>query len=178
MKSVCIFCGSSNGANPKFLEVAKELGQLLVRENLELIYGGASIGIMTMLADTVLEAGGVVRGVIPEFMVEHEVAHHGITELHIVNNMHERKQKMQELGDALIALPGGLGTLEEIFEMLTWSQLKLHAKPCGFLNVEGYYDKLLDFLEHMDASQFLPPNRRATIYHDTHPHALLQKLRR
>ncbi len=153
---VCVFCGSSSGKDPVYLAVAEKLGEFIAGNNLELVYGGASIGVMGRIADTVLDGGGKVTGVIPE-LLQGEVAHAGLSELHITKTMHERKAMMFEMSDAFIAMPGGLGTLEEIFEVLTWAQLGYHSKPCGLLNVAGYYDKMIEFLEHSVREKFVRP---------------------
>lgn len=148
MRRICVFCGSSGGRNPSYRESAATLGKALVKRGLELVYGGGNIGLMGIVADAVMEAGGHVIGVIPEALAAKEVAHLQLPDLRIVASMHERKSIMADLADAFIALPGGMGTLEELCEILTWSQLGMHDKPCGVLNVEGYYDRFLDFLDH------------------------------
>jgi uncharacterized protein (TIGR00730 family) len=155
MKSICVFCGSSPGGNPVYQEAAWKVGRMLVREGITLVYGGGNVGLMGELANAVLEGGGKVIGVIPQALLERELAHHGVTELKIVRSMHERKALMAELSDAFIALPGGFGTLEELFEILTWAQLGLHEKPCGILNAAGYYSPLRTFISHMVSEQFL-----------------------
>ena len=139
MNSICVFCGSSSGANGIYEESARATGKALVRAGLRLVYGGGRVGLMGVLADEVLAAGGQVTGVMPRALVEREIAHRGVTDLRVVETMHERKELMADLADAFIALPGGAGTLEEIFEQWTWSQLGIHAKPCGFINVNGYF---------------------------------------
>ena len=146
-RSICVFAGSSPGNDPALLEAASDLGRALVSRGYGLVYGGATIGLMGRVADTVLAAGGRAIGVIPDFLVAKEIAHRGLTELKITTSMHERKDVMASLSDGFIALPGGFGTLEEYFEVITWAQLGLHAKPCGLLNVNGYYDSLLRFLD-------------------------------
>lgn len=148
MKRVCVFAGSSAGRNPLYLDAAKELGRVLASRHIGLVYGGARVGLMGAAADAALAGGGEVVGVIPRALVDREIAHAGLTELRIVGSMHERKAMMEELSDAFIAMPGGWGTLDEMFEILTWAQLGLHRKPCGFLNVYGYFDRLLAFLDH------------------------------
>ena len=155
MKKICVYCGSNPGLNPRFREAAIELGNELVARDLGLVYGGASVGIMGVIADTVLAGGGEVTGVIPLALNEKEIAHPGLTKLHVVASMHERKALMAELADGFIALPGGWGTIEEIFEVLTWAQLGFHQKPCGLLNEQGYYDHLFAFLEHAIEQQFV-----------------------
>ena len=144
MKNIVVYCGSKTGTEPIFIDGAKALGKKICELNVNLIYGGAKIGLMGCIADTVLESGGKVIGVIPKFLSSKEVAHDQITEIILVDTMHERKSKLFELGDAFIAMPGGFGTLEELFEMLTWAQLGLHQKPIGILNINGYYDHLIE----------------------------------
>ncbi len=148
MKRICIFAGSSAGVRPEYSATAADLGTVMASRGIELVYGGARVGLMGAVADAVLAGGGRVTGVIPKALVEKEVAHNGLTDLHIVTSMHERKALMADLSDAFIALPGGWGTLDEMFEILTWAQLGLHRKPCGLLNVLGYFDRLLSFLDH------------------------------
>jgi uncharacterized protein (TIGR00730 family) len=148
MKRVCVFAGSSAGSQPEYLTAAEDLGRVLAAREIGLVYGGARVGLMGALADAVLAGSGQVTGVIPRAMVEKEVAHDGLTDLRVVTTMHERKALMVELADGFIALPGGWGTLDELFEILTWAQLGIHRKPCGVLNVLGYFDQLLAFLEH------------------------------
>lgn len=160
IKSICVYCGSRPGRLETYAEAATALAEALVKRNIRLIYGGASIGIMSMVADTVLQLGGEVVGVIPEALLGKEVAHTGLTELHVTHSMHERKTMMADLADGFIALPGGIGTLEEMFEIWTWAQLGFHHKPCGMLNVSGYYDKLNAFLDHMLSEQFVEPHQR------------------
>lgn len=147
MKSLCIFCGARPGNNPIYTEVAISFAKLLAEKNIDLIFGGGKVGLMGILADTVLENGGKVQGVIPEGLMTEEVAHPGLTQLHIVDTMHLRKELMYNLSDGFVAMPGGFGTLDEFFEILTWSQLGLHKKPIGFLNVNGYFDHLLRHFE-------------------------------
>lgn len=146
MNSICVFCGSSLGNDPIYQQMAQATGQEIAAQGKTLVYGGGRSGLMGVVADSALQAGGRVIGVIPNALVDRELAHTGLTELHIVNNMHERKTKMVELSDAFVALPGGAGTLEEIFEQWTWSQLGIHQKPCAFLNVDGFYDDLIKML--------------------------------
>jgi uncharacterized protein (TIGR00730 family) len=147
MKSIAIFCGSALGADPIYLKMAQLVGQTLAQHQIALVYGGGRSGLMGMVADSALQAGGKVIGVIPKQLVDRELAHPDLTELHIVENMHERKTQMSELADGFIAIPGGAGTLEEIFEQWTWAQLGIHQKPCAFLNVDGFYDDLLKFIQ-------------------------------
>lgn len=174
MRRVCVFCGSSRLASRDFQFAARKMGQEIAGKKLQLVYGGANIGLMHQVAEGALEEGGHVIGVIPERMVGREIAHSGLTELIVVRSMHERKMRMAELSDAFIALPGGLGTLEEIFEAITWAQLRLHAKPCGFLNVSGYFDKLMEFLDHCVKEGFIRAEHRAMIAQDEDPRRLLK----
>ena len=177
LKSLCVYCGSSPGLHVSYLEAAKAFGHLIAAEGITLIYGGGNVGLMGALADSALHAGGKVIGVIPERMVAWEVAHHGLTELHRVGSMHERKLKMAELADAFVALPGGVGTLEEIFEVLTWTQLGIHSKPCAFLDVEQYYAGLFRFLDHMAEQRFIKKEHLASVLRGDDPRELLIKLR-
>ena len=173
MKSIAVFCGSSNGASEVYRDSAIQLGKELVKRGITLVYGGASVGIMGTIADTVLAEGGNVVGVMPAFLHEREIAHKQLTELFIVDTMHERKNKMIELSDGFIALPGGPGTMEEFFEVLTWSQIGLHQKPCGILNINHYYDLLLSFFDHMTEEQFLKDAYRSKVLAEADPVALL-----
>lgn len=163
MKRLCVFCGSSPGADPRYGEAADAVGRILAERGLGLVYGGGNVGLMGRVADAALAAGGEVIGVIPNALVSKEVAHEGLTRLDVVGSMHERKARMAELSDAFVALPGGVGTLEEMFEILTWSQLGLHAKPCGLLDVAGYFRPLLAFLDHAVAERFLKEKHRALL---------------
>lgn len=172
---ICVFCGSNTGLNPVYVETARSLGRLFAREGIALVYGGGSVGLMGELADSVLTAGGQVIGVIPHALWAREVGHHGLTDLRIVDTMHERKAMMADLADGFIALPGGLGTLEEIFEIWTWAQLGLHAKPVGFLDVNGYFAPLLQFLNRAVREKFLRDEHRAIAMIDTDPEALLER---
>ncbi len=160
MKSICVFCGSSMGGRPEYETAAFELGESLAGNGRTLVYGGAHVGLMGVVADGALSAGGQVIGVLPEALAEKELAHEGLTQLHRVGSMHERKAMMAELSDGFIALPGGAGTLEEIFEIWTWGQLGYHQKPCGLLNVAGYYDALLRFLDFQVAEKFVKQGMR------------------
>src|ERR1700730_3012720 len=160
VRTVCVFCGSSPGRRPEYLDVATEVAHALVARNLRIVYGGAHLGAMGALADAALADGGEVIGVIPADLVRAEVAHRDLTDLRVVGSMHERKALMARLADGFVALPGGLGTLEELAEAITWSQLGLHAKPTGLLNVLGYYDSLLRFLDHAEAERFVRPEHR------------------
>ncbi|NBV75614.1 MAG: TIGR00730 family Rossman fold protein [Methylococcaceae bacterium] len=176
IKSLCVYCGSSPGRQPIYLETAQLLADALVSREIQLIYGGASIGIMGSLADGVLQRGGRVIGVIPQALAHQEVMHSGLSELHITHSMHERKLKMAELADGFIALPGGIGTLEELFEIWTWSQLRFHQKPIALLNIAGYYDPLLSFLDHIQTEQFFKPQHRALLNVDTDIERLLNTM--
>lgn len=176
MKKVCVYCGSNSGKQAEYAENACGLARELVKRDITLVYGGASVGIMGKLADTVLELGGNVIGVIPQALVEREVSHHGLTELHVVNSMHERKSMMAEIADGFIALPGGLGTLEEIFEVMTWSNLGFHQKPMALLNTQHYYDHLSSFLDHAVDQQFINANQRDLLYIEESPITLLNRM--
>jgi uncharacterized protein (TIGR00730 family) len=168
MRRICIFCGSSTGNRPEYREAAEELGSLLARRNIGVVYGGGDVGLMGALANSVLKAKGEVVGVIPEHLMRREIGHHALTKLHVVHSMHERKAMMADLSDAFIALPGGFGTLEEFCEVLTWAQLGLHAKPCGILNVLEYYSPLLAMFDHAVQERFLKPeNRRLVLARDS-----------
>lgn len=168
MQRICVYCGSNSGGRPIYVEAARDLADVLVRHDFELVYGGADKGIMGVLADAVLEQGGKVHGVIPKMLCEKELAHQNLTELHVVGSMHERKTMMAALSDGFIAMPGGYGTLEEIIEIITWGQLKFHEKPCGLLNVGGYFDHLLAYFNHATAEGFLRvENRRMLLRDDT-----------
>ena len=155
MKSICVFCGSHNGTREAYRVETARLGRTLAERNLCLIYGGASVGLMGAVADAVINAGGRAVGVIPQSLIDMEIAHTGLADLHVVASMHERKALMAQLSDAFIALPGGIGTLEELFEIMTFAQLQIHRKPCGLLNIEGYYDKLIDFLNNAETQGFV-----------------------
>lgn len=176
MKKICVYCGSNSGKRPEYLEATDALAKELVGRDIGLVYGGASVGIMGRLADTVLAAGGEVIGVIPQMLVDKEVAHGGLSELKIVKSMHERKMMMASLSDGFIALPGGLGTLEELFEIMTWALLGLHQKPCALLNVANYYDQLLGFLEHAVDEQFIKQVHRSMLIADERPEVLLERM--
>jgi uncharacterized protein (TIGR00730 family) len=163
MKRICVFCGSSQGSRPEYRVAAEEMGAELVRRNIGLVYGGTSVGLMGVLAGAVLKAGGEAVGVIPENLMAREVGHKGLIKLHVVRSMHERKALMADLSDAFIAMPGGYGTLEEFCEVVTWSQLGLHAKPCGVLNVLGYYSSLLAMFDHAVEERFLKTENRGLV---------------
>jgi uncharacterized protein (TIGR00730 family) len=175
VKRICVYCGSSSGAKPEYTRAAVELGGLLVKNNIELVYGGADRGLMGAVAGAVLSGGGAVTGVIPRSFAA-RVAHQGLTKLHVVDSMHARKQLLFDLSDGFIVLPGGLGTLEEMFEQLTWSQIGLHSKPCGILNVCGYFDRLLGFLDYSVTEQFVHQAHRDMILVEESPQNLLDKI--
>lgn len=163
MRSLCIYCGSSSGDDPAYVAAARSVGAELARRGIEVIYGGAHVGLMGQVADAALAAGGRVIGVIPQQLVRKELAHRQLTALHITSSMHARKAKMAELAEGFLALPGGVGTLEEIFEIWTWAQLGLHGKPVGLLNVGGYFDHLVRFVDHATASGFVRPEQRGML---------------
>ena len=173
MKRICVYCGSSTGKRPEYIGLARVLGGELVRRKIGLVYGGASVGIMGEIADTVLAEGGEAIGVIPKALVDKEVAHNNLTELKVVSSMHERKEVMASISDGFIALPGGLGTLEEVFEVLTWAQLGFHKKPCALLNVGGYYNHLSKFLNHAVEEGFIKGIHRNMLLVGDHPEVLL-----
>jgi len=175
MKRICVFCGSSPGARPEYLEAAKQLGHALASRDVGLVYGGAKVGMMGRVAQSVLEKGGEVIGVIPKGLVEKEVAFTGLADLRVVGSMHERKALMADLSDGFIAMPGGLGTIEEFFEVVTWAQLGIHPKPCGLLNVAQYYNRLMGFLDHTVEERFVEAEHRSMIVVDEDPERLLQK---
>jgi uncharacterized protein (TIGR00730 family) len=175
VKQICVFCGSSPGEGQDYIKAARSMGQALAKRDITLVYGGASVGMMGQLAKACLDAGGEVIGVIPRKLVEMEVAFTQLAQLHVVESMHERKAKMAEMADGFIALPGGLGTIEEFFEVLTWAQLGMHRKPCGLLNTCRYYDKLIDFLDQAVEQQFVEPVHREMIQIDESPDGLLKK---
>ncbi|HWW00299.1 MAG TPA: TIGR00730 family Rossman fold protein [Candidatus Acidoferrum sp.] len=177
LKSLCVYCGSSPGLRPSYIETADAFGRLLATEGITLVYGGGNVGLMGALADSALAAGGRVIGVIPKRLVARELAHDGLTELHRVESMHERKLKMAELSDAFVALPGGVGTLEEIFEVATWTQLGIQSKPCAFLDVDGYYAPLFQFLEHMSEQRFIKKEHLVSLIRTPDPAELLSRLR-
>lgn len=176
MKRVCVFCGSNGGARPEFGEAALALGGLLAGRGLGLVYGGGNVGLMGLVADGALAAGGEVIGVIPERLKEKELAHRGATEMHVVDSLSERKQLMADLADGFVSLPGGMGTLDEMFEMLIWNQLSIHAKPCGLLNVAGYYNALLDFLQTAADQKFVSPEHHALLLTESDPNRLLDRM--
>jgi uncharacterized protein (TIGR00730 family) len=176
VNSLCVFCGSQAGASPAYAEAATVVGRALAGRGWTLVYGGGRVGLMGTVADAALAAGGRVIGVIPAALAHREVAHQRVTELEVVGSMHERKARMAELADGFLALPGGIGTLEEWFEAWTWSQLGIHPKPCGLLNVAGYYDPLLAFLDRMTSERFLSPGHRALAVVDEETERLLDRL--
>jgi uncharacterized protein (TIGR00730 family) len=177
LNRVCVFCGTNAGARPAYGVAARELGRVLAEQNIELVYGGASVGIMGELADSVQEHGGHVTGIIPQQLMEKEAAHTGIRDLIVVASMHQRKSQMADMSDGFIALPGGIGTLEGFFEILTWGQLGIHAKPSGILNIEGYFDGLTGFLDHAVQEGFFTQDHRDAILVESTPGNLLDRMR-
>jgi uncharacterized protein (TIGR00730 family) len=175
-KRICVFCGSSRGTRPGYTAAATSLARHLASRNIGIVYGGGRVGLMGALADAALEAGGHVIGVIPQSLADKELAHTGLSDLRVVGSMHERKALMADLADAFIALPGGYGTFEEFCEVLTWTQLGLHRKPCGILNVEGYYDALLTLFDHAVAEQFVSPAHRQMVLSDADPESLVRSM--
>jgi len=175
MKALCVYCGSSSGNLPLYADGARGMAEALVERNLGLVYGGGKVGLMGTIADEVLRLGGQVTGVIPTALLEMEVGHRGLTQLHVVANMHERKALMAELSDGFIAMPGGIGTLEELFEVTTWAQLHLHDKPIGILNIGGYYDALLKFVQQMSNQGFLKPRHASLMMVESDAHQLLDR---
>lgn len=173
IRSVCIFCGSSDGFAPVYLDSAQAFAREAVARGIRIVYGGSNVGLMRAVANAALDAGGEVVGVIPRSLVEREIAHTGLTQLRVVDSMHDRKAVMAELADAFVALPGGLGTLEELFEIWTWGMLGLHTKPYGVLNVDGYYTPLIQFLDHAVAQGFVRPAQRAELRVHEDPRTLL-----
>ena len=176
MRRVCVFCGSKHGHRPEYTEAARAMGTTLAAAGIDLVYGGGKVGLMGEVADAVLDAGGDVIGVLPEHMSDREIAHYGLTDLRIVGSMHERKALMYELSDGFVALPGGLGTLEELFEITTWSQLGLHAKPTGLLDVDGFYAPLVGFLDRLVTEGFVSDRHRRLLRVAAEPAALLERL--
>jgi uncharacterized protein (TIGR00730 family) len=175
IRRLAVFCGSNPGARPEYVEGARALGRLLCQRRVGVVYGGSSVGLMAALAETVLEEGGDIIGVIPKMLVEREVAHRALSDLRIVDSMHERKALMAELSDGFVALPGGIGTLEEFFEIWTWAQLGVHDKPCGLLNIAGYFDPLLEFLDRAVAEKFVRDVHRSMVIVEREPQALLRR---
>jgi len=178
MQRVCVFCGSRTGGRTSYAESARAMGAALARRGLALVYGGGSVGLMGAMADAALAAGGEVIGVIPGALDAREVGHHGITRLEVVPSMHARKARMAELADAFVALPGGIGTLEELAEILTWAALGMHAKPVGLLDVDGYFDRLVGFLDHAEAEGFMGPEQRSFLVSAATPDGLLERFER
>jgi len=176
MKRLAVYCGSSLGVDPTYREKAIKLGEMMVKENCGLVYGGGAIGIMGAIADSVLKHGGSASGVIPKFLDQIEITHNGLTELYVSENMPERKNKMYELADGFVALPGGIGTLEELFEVYTWRQLKIHDKPIGILNINGYYDHLIAHINHMVSEGFLQKKHTELIFVRNEPRELLNEM--
>jgi uncharacterized protein (TIGR00730 family) len=176
MRRVCVYAGSSFGADPAYADAARALADALAARGIGLVYGGGKVGLMGVIADAMLAAGGEAIGVMPQTLIDREIGHDGITELRVVGSMHERKAQMAELADAFVALPGGIGTLEELIEVYTWSQLGMHRKASGLLNVRGYYDHLAAFLDHAVAQGFLPAQHRALLVSAADPHELLNRL--
>ena len=177
MKKITVFCGSNSGFRTEYAEAARNLARLFVNQNIRLVYGGGNVGLMGIIADEVMRAGGEVIGIIPDSLDKKEVGHRAITELRVVGSMHERKAQMAELADGFIAMPGGIGTFEEFFEILTWAQLGFHEKPCAVLNIAGYYDGLLTLCDNAVSEGFLRPAHRQLILEDSNPEILLEKMR-
>ncbi len=176
LTSVCVFCGANPGARPIYAAAARRLGEVLAARGIALVYGGTSVGLMGVLADAALAGGGIVHGVLPEVLVAREIAHPGLTDLRLVGSMHERKAEMAARAGAFVSLPGGFGTLDELFEMLTWSQLGLHHKPSALLDVDGYFAPLVAFLDHATAEGLLRPEHRAMLFVESDPERLVEKL--
>ncbi|WEJ71677.1 MULTISPECIES: TIGR00730 family Rossman fold protein [unclassified Pseudomonas] len=176
LRSICVFCGASPGATPIYQEAAEALGRHLAERGIRLVYGGGAVGLMGMVADAALAAGGEVIGIIPQSLKEAEIGHKGLTRLEVVDGMHARKARMAELSDAFIALPGGLGTLEELFEVWTWGQLGYHGKPLGLLEVNGFYEPLLTFLDHLVQERFVRPQHREMLQRASSPAELIDAL--
>ncbi len=176
IKSICVFCGSSAGSREEYTVKARDLGLLLVEKGITLVYGGSNVGIMHVIADTMMQAGGKVIGVMPHNLIEREVAHKAITEFHVVETMAERKAVMDTLSDAFIAMPGGIGTLDELFEVMSWNQLELITKPVALFNVLGYYDQLISFLDHSVDQRFVKPEHRINLIAESDENILLEKI--
>ncbi|MDO8306149.1 TIGR00730 family Rossman fold protein [Herminiimonas sp.] len=176
MKSLCVYCGSSFGIKPVYADAARALAREMVGQDITLVYGGGNVGLMGVIANEVLRLGGEATGVIPQALLDKEVGHSQLTHLHVVRDMHERKAMMAQLSDGFIAMPGGIGTLEELFEVLTWSQLGFHEKPIGVLNVDGFYDGLISFVHNLVTQGFLKPNQATLMMHETSPAGLLHRL--
>jgi uncharacterized protein (TIGR00730 family) len=177
VKRICVFCGSSPGARPEYADAAREMGRVLAESGTGLVYGGGRVGLMGIVADAVMQGGGEVIGVIPDALMRREVGHAGVTDLRVVGSMHERKAVMADLSDGFVAMPGGYGTFEEFCEVITWSQLGIHPKPCGLLNVAGYYAPLLAMFDHAVAEGFVRPPHRAMVLEESAPAPLLARMR-
>lgn len=177
MQRICVYCGSKPGKRAEYKDAANELGQELIKQGIGLVYGGGQIGLMGQIADCVMAGGGEVTGIIPESLTGKEVPHRGLTELKVVDGMHERKALMENLSDGFIAMPGGLGTFEELLEALTWSQLRFHQKPCAVFNVCGYYDRLIAFIDYATEEGFIKPHHRDALITDDNAERLLQKMK-
>jgi uncharacterized protein (TIGR00730 family) len=177
MKSLCVYCGSSIGNSPIYEEAARALAKSMTNEKIDLVYGGGNVGLMGVIADEVLNLGGKVTGIIPKALMDYEVGHHGLTHLYVVKDMHERKAMMAELSSGFIAMPGGIGTLEELFEALTWSQLGFHDKPVGLLNVNGFYDGLIRFIQHLVKQGFLKPEHASLLMYEDEAPALMERFK-
>jgi uncharacterized protein (TIGR00730 family) len=177
MKAIAVYCGASTGADPRYADAARGLARALVEHNIALVYGGGKVGLMGVIADEVLRLGGEATGVIPKALMEREVGHGGLTRLFVVKDMHERKAMMSDLADGFIAMPGGMGTLEELFEMVTWAQLGIHAKPIGLFNVNGFWDGLAGVVEHMVREGFVRPAHAALMMREADPDVLIRRLR-
>lgn len=175
MKQICVYCGSSPGLQPEYSMMAQQLGEVLAKKKIGLVYGGGNVGMMGILANAAFKNNGQVTGVITKKLIDMEVAFTGLHDLRIVETMHERKAMMANLADGFIALPGGFGTMDEMFEVITWSQLNIHHKPCGFLNVNGYFDKLIEFIDHMISQGFVSDACRSLILEDRKPEGLIQQ---
>jgi uncharacterized protein (TIGR00730 family) len=176
VERICVFCGASPGARPAYSEATVRIARMLTAEGIGVVYGGGGVGLMGALADAVIAEGGEITGVIPRSLVDREIAHRDVADMRVVGSMHERKALMAELADAFVALPGGIGTLEELFEVYTWAQLGLHRKPCALLNVDGYYDGIADFLNHAVAERFLRQETRDLLMVETDPAVLVERL--
>ena len=176
MKAVCVFCGSREGSRPAYAEAARRTGREIARRGLGLVYGGGRVGLMGTVADAALEAGGEVVGVITEALISREIAHAGLTKLHVVGSMHERKMLMADLSDGFVTLPGGYGTLEEFFEVLSWAQLSIHEKPCGLLDVDGFWDPLSTLFDQAVTEGFVHPNHRSLVLTEGNPRVLLERM--
>jgi len=178
MKSICVYCGANFNGDERLKNAIKRLAEVMVSQDISLVFGGGSVGVMGIIADEILQLGGKAIGVIPQFLMDKEVGHKGLTELIITENMHQRKQKMADLSDAFVILPGGFGTLEEFFEVLTWLQLGLHAKPIGVLNVDGFYDPLFEQMEVMVAHKFLKKANRELVFNEDNATSLIEKMQK